>query len=76
MQSLVSTTIFYGYGFGLYDNLSPLQSNVVALGIFVVQLLFSRWWLQRATMGPMEWLWRSLTYGRMPGLLKSSGSSR
>jgi uncharacterized protein len=76
MQSLVSTTIFYGYGFGLYDSLSPLQSNIAALGIFMMQLLVSRWWLHRATMGPMEWLWRSLTYGRMPGLLKASGSSR
>ncbi|MFN5865744.1 MAG: DUF418 domain-containing protein, partial [Candidatus Kapaibacterium sp.] len=71
-----STTIFYGYGFGLYDSLSPLRSNVVALCIFMTQLLVSRWWLQRATMGPMDWLWRSLTDGRMPGLLKASGSSR
>ena len=41
---------------------------LVAIGIFfLVQVPLSRWWLARHEMGPMEWLWRRLTYGRAVG---------
>lgn len=64
LQSLVCTTIFYGYGFGLFGVVGPASRLGLALLVFVGQLLFSAWWLSRFQFGPMEWLWRTLTYGK------------
>lgn len=63
-KSLIATTLFYGYGFGLYDQVLPTSMLILVLIIFVGQIVFSRFWLARYRFGPMEWLWRSLTYGR------------
>ncbi len=63
-HSIVGGLIFYGIGFGLIGRLQPLGFYAVALAIFAVQIMVSRWWLSRHEQGPMEALWRSLTYGR------------
>lgn len=63
-HSVVGTALFYGIGFGLVGRLQPLGVYAVALAIFGAQIVFSRWWLDRHEQGPMEALWRSLTYGR------------
>jgi uncharacterized protein len=64
MQTLIATTIFYGWGFGLWNRVGPALDFVIALGIFfLIQVPLSAWWLKRFEMGPMEWLWRKLTYG-------------
>jgi uncharacterized protein len=74
-HSLIYAFLFYGYGIGL-GLLGKIGATAcVLLGIFVycLQILFSRWWLSRWAFGPMEWLWRSLTYGRLqPMRLQSS----
>lgn len=62
-QSLIATTIFYGYGLGLGGAVGRLGTIGMALLIFAVQVWFSVIWLKRFRYGPMEWLWRSLTYG-------------
>jgi uncharacterized protein len=62
MQSLICTTLFYGYGFGLYGKLERYQLYYVVLGVWTFQLLVSPIWLHHFRFGPMEWLWRSLTY--------------
>jgi uncharacterized protein len=62
MQSLVCTTLFYGYGFALYGKLERYQLYFVVLGVWILQLLVSPIWLRYFRFGPMEWLWRSLTY--------------
>ena len=62
MQSLICTTIFYGYGFGLFGRLQRYQLYYVVLGVWVVQLIASPIWLRHFRFGPLEWLWRSLTY--------------
>lgn len=63
-QTAFGLFIFYGYGLGLLLNLS----GTVALGLgfifFIFQILFSRWWFTTYKYGPLEWLWRSLTYGK------------
>ncbi|MGJ8644694.1 MAG: DUF418 domain-containing protein [Luteolibacter sp.] len=64
-QSLIATTIFYGYGFGLAGEVGRLGTIVLALLIFVMQIFASKLWLARFRFGPLEWLWRSLTYGKM-----------
>lgn len=61
--SLVATTIFYGYGLGLYGRLSRWELYPIALAICVGMLLWSKPWLDRFCYGPVEWLWRSLSRG-------------
>lgn len=62
-QSAIATTIFYGYGLGLGGSVGRLGTIGIALLIFAAQVLFSVLWLKFFRYGPMEWVWRSLTYG-------------
>ena len=68
MQSLVCTWIFYGYGLGYFEQLPRAWQPVFALALFGLQVLLSRWWLSRFRFGPVEWLWRSLTYAELQPL--------
>jgi uncharacterized protein len=69
LQSLICTTIFYGYGLKLYGRVGPAYGLLLTLAIYAAQVWWSGWWLRRFRFGPMEWLWRSLTYGqRQPWL--------
>ena len=63
-QSILCTLIFNAYGLGLYGRTSPLFGVILVLIIFMAQIRFSAWWLERYQFGPMEWVWRTLTYGR------------
>ena len=63
-QSIIFGLIFYGYGFGLFRRLTPALAAVLGVAVYASQLAFSSWWLNRYRFGPVEWLWRSLTYGR------------
>ncbi len=65
-HSVLCTLIFYGIGFGLIGRLSVLQIYGVAIAIFAAQIIVSRWWLAGHAQGPMEALWRRLTYGPRP----------
>jgi uncharacterized protein len=67
MQSIICTTIFYSYGLGLYGRVGPLIDLFLAIAIYSLQVPFSKWWLSRHRFGPMEWVWRRLTYGRLAG---------
>ena len=64
MQSVILTSVFYGYAGGLYGQISRAPQMLMVLVIIVFQILFSRWWLNRYQFGPLEWVWRSLTYKR------------
>jgi uncharacterized protein len=64
LQSLICTTIFYGYGFGLFGTMGAAAGIGLSLLIYVLQIPWSHWWLARFHFGPVEWLWRTLTYGR------------
>jgi uncharacterized protein len=63
MHSIVFTTLFYGYGFGMYGEISRSVATALAIGLWLLQLPLSKWWLERFRFGPCEWLWRTLTYG-------------
>jgi uncharacterized protein len=64
MQTAIATTLFYGWGFGLWGKVGYALDLVVAIAVFVIiQVPLSAWWLKRFELGPMEWLWRKLTYG-------------
>lgn len=70
--SLLMTTIFYGYGFGLYGSMSRLQLWLVVIAMWALMLLWSKPWLERFRYGPFEWLWRSLARGRLEPMRKVS----
>ena len=61
-QTLVFTTLFYGYGFGQAFRLGPVAVTAWAVVILGVQLVACQWWSRRFRFGPVEWMWRSLTY--------------
>jgi len=64
MQSVICTVLFYGYGLGWYNRISPVAGVGLCLAIFIAQSAFSALWLRWWRYGPAEWLWRSLTYLR------------
>ncbi len=64
MQSLICTTIFYGYGFGFYENLDRTGQLGIVVAVCLAQLIISPLWLKAFRYGPFEWLWRSVTYWR------------
>ncbi|ODS62815.1 MULTISPECIES: DUF418 domain-containing protein [unclassified Arenimonas] len=66
MQSLVCTTIFYGYGLGYFEQLPRAWQPLFVLTLFGLQVALSHWWLARFRFGPMEWLWRAATYLQLP----------
>jgi uncharacterized protein len=61
-QTLMFTTLFYGYGFGQAFRLGPTSVTAWAVMIFVVQVVACQWWSKRFRFGPMEWMLRSLSY--------------
>ncbi len=74
MQTVVCTTLFYGYGFDLFGRFSRFEQMGFVLGVWLLQLLWSPWWLARFRFGPAEWAWRSLTYRqRQPMLRERAG---
>jgi uncharacterized protein len=64
LQSLICTTIFYGYGLALFGKVRPSLGLLLTTIICLIQIPLSVWWLRRFRFGPIEWLWRSLTYGQ------------
>jgi hypothetical protein len=64
MQSLICGIIFYGIGFGLFGKLQRYELYYIVAAIWVFQIIASHLWLRNYRFGPMEWIWRSLTYWR------------
>jgi Predicted membrane protein len=62
LQSLIATWIFYGYGLGLYGSVNRVEQLGIVLVIWAVQIVVSVLWLRRFQYGPLEWVWRTLTY--------------
>jgi len=62
LQSLICTTLFYGHGFGLFGKVQRWQQVLITVAIWTTLLVVSPLWLRRFRFGPVEWLWRTLTY--------------
>ena len=71
MQSIVCTTLFYSYGLGLFGQVGAFAGLALTFGLWSVQLIVSWLWLRAFRFGPLEWLWRSLTYGRRQPMRRS-----
>lgn len=68
--SILMSTIFYGYGLGLYNQVGRASLWLFVLGAWALMLLWSKPWLERFHYGPFEWLWRSLARGKLQPLKK------
>lgn len=64
MQTVICTTIFYGHGFGLFGSIERVHQILIVFVVWIFQLWFSTFWLERFRFGPAEWVWRTLTYLR------------
>jgi uncharacterized protein len=64
-QTVVCLLVFYGYGLGWIGRTGPAAALAFSLLLFAAQAAWSPWWLARFRFGPAEWVWRSLTYGRL-----------
>lgn len=74
-QTLICTMLFYGFGFGLYGQLNRAQLYLLVLAIAAAQMVFSVIWLKNFRFGPLEWVWRSLTYWKPQPMRLSGGGS-
>lgn len=63
-QSVIGALLFYGIGLGLGASFGLVQTELVVAGVYLFQMAFSRVWLRFFRFGPLEWIWRMLTYGR------------
>jgi len=65
LQSFIGTAVFYGHGLGLYGSVGRARQLAVVAAIWIAQVVLATLWLARFQFGPAEWIWRSLTYGRI-----------
>ncbi|KPN14506.1 hypothetical protein AKG37_05415 [Bacillus australimaris] len=72
LHSIIGTMLFLKYGAGLANHLQPAGTFMIGLGIYVFLVLFSTLWLKRFKYGPMEFIWRQLTYGKVDDKSKTS----
>ncbi|WP_077325050.1 DUF418 domain-containing protein [Virgibacillus siamensis] len=64
-QSVISFVLFYGVGFGLYGSITPSVSIGIVIIVFSLQVVLSKFWMVKYRFGPLEWVWRSLTYQKI-----------
>lgn len=64
-QTIFCTTIFFGYGGGLFAKVHLAWLMVLSVAVYALEAPLSTWWLAHYRFGPAEWVWRSLTYGRL-----------
>lgn len=65
VQNLLAFLIFSGVGLKLYDTLPYWSYFLLAIFVFIIQLFVSKWWLSKYNYGPIEWLWRVLSYRKL-----------
>jgi uncharacterized protein len=66
--ALICLILFTGAGFALVGHLDRWMLYPIVGCIWVVQLFYSDWWLRAYRFGPIEWLWRAVTYGEFPAM--------
>lgn len=64
VQNIIGLILFSGIGWGLSQKLNGIYYFIIGFAIYVAQIFFCRWWLKRYEYGPLEWLWRSLSYNK------------
>jgi len=72
MQTILGITIYYGVGLGFGGNIGPSVFIPIGLGVYILQIIYSNIWFKYFNYGPMEWIWRQLTYWKRLPLRKRS----
>lgn len=70
-HSLVSGLYFYGYAGNHFGMGRAMQVGFV-FTVIALQVVFSHWWLSKFRYGPMEWLWRAITYWQLPPMRRET----
>ena len=70
LQSVIGTFILFNWGLGYVGKVTNSTMLLIAFGVIIIQVLFSKWWLGRYKFGPLEWLWRSAIYLKWQPLKK------
>jgi uncharacterized protein len=70
MQTVIGITIYYGVGLGYGGNIGPAIFIPIGIAVYVLQILYSNLWFNYFNYGPLEWIWRMLTYGKRLRILK------
>lgn len=65
LQNMVMNVIFMGWGLGFYGQFGPAKTMLLSVPVYLALMLLSVWWIRRFRFGPAEWLWRTLTYGKL-----------
>jgi len=65
LQSIFGIIIFYGIGFGFGMTSGLFFTEIVAILVFTIEIILSALWLKFFNFGPLEWIWRMLTYGKV-----------
>ena len=71
LQALIFGWTFFGYGLGRFATMSVTMACVLGVSVYVLQMIGSMLWLRRYRFGPLEWLWRTLMYGKFQPMLRS-----
>ena len=74
-QTVYGVLLFYGLGLGMLGKLGAAASVGAGIAFYVVQVLLARSWMSRFRMGPVEWLWRSLTYFKLQPITRKASQS-
>jgi uncharacterized protein len=74
-QTIFGLLLFYHFGFGLFEKTTPGINILLAIPVFIIQVLFCRFWLTYFNYGPVEWLWRSLTFMKWYPLKKQQAAA-
>ncbi|MEO6731853.1 MAG: DUF418 domain-containing protein [Ferruginibacter sp.] len=74
MQSFICAMYFYGFGWGMFGHLQRYEIYYVVAAIWLVEIIWSHVWLRYYRFGPLEWLWRSLTYWKIQPMKRTSSS--
>jgi uncharacterized protein len=70
MQTVIGIILFYGIGFGFGGDIGPVIFFPIAFAIYLLQILYSNIWFKHFQYGPLEWIWRQLTYGKKLAIRK------
>lgn len=70
MQSIIGVILYYGIGFGLGGNIGPSIYFPIGICVYILQIIYSTWWMKYFNYGPFEWIWRQLTYWKRLPLRK------
>jgi len=62
MHTVICSLVFFGYGLNQFGEWQYYQLYWLVAGIWVLQIVVSPLWLRAFQFGPLEWLWRTLTY--------------